>query len=197
MSGGLFQTLQLLLHLNNTIHCFLCNCFRSDLHLRAEWHVCRFAITGSEDSTARVWDLHALAQLDDQNHAGKVHTISVTPDGSTAVSVAADGCAMVWDVQSGSCRHTLKGHAGALHWACLASDGRTLLTVAGDRMVKIWDCITGSCSATLPSRRASSFVCCANESVVCCANESAWWSHLVLAGVLVASFRITVALQKE
>ncbi|KAA6423724.1 MAG: hypothetical protein FRX49_06295 [Trebouxia sp. A1-2] len=112
----------------------------------------RFAITGSEDSTARVWDLHAPAQLDDQNHAGKVHTISVTPDGSIAVSVAADGCAMVWDVQSGSCRHTLKGHAGALHWACLASDGRTLLTVAGDRMVKIWDCITGSCSATLPKR---------------------------------------------
>lgn len=126
--------------------------------------------------------MHAPAQLDDQNHAGKVHTITVTPDGSTAVSVAADGCAMVWDVQSGGCRHTLKGHAGALHWACLASDGRTLLTVAGDRMVKIWDCITGSCSATLPSRRA--------PSVACCGNESAWWSHLVLAGVLVPSFRI-------
>jgi len=155
------------------------------LHKKAEWHVCRFAITGSEDSTARVWDLHAPAQLDDQNHAGKVHTISVTPDGSTAVSVAADGCAMVWDVQSGSCRHTLKGHAGALHWACLASDNRTLLTVAGDRMVKSWDCITGSCSATLPSRRPPCFAYCATES--------AWWSHLRLPGVLVASFRFTVS----
>lgn len=125
----------------------------------------RFAITGSEDSTARVWDLHAPAQVDDQNHAGKVHTISVTPDGSTAVSAAADGCAMVWDVQSGSCRHTLKGHAGALHWACLASDDRTLLTVAGDRMVKMWDCITGSCSATLPNHagyRVKSFAASAD-----------------------------------
>ncbi|DBB08019.1 TPA: hypothetical protein ACH3X3_009392 [Trebouxia sp. C0006] len=125
----------------------------------------RFAITGSEDSTARVWDLHAPAQLDDQNHAGKVHTISMTPDGSTAVSVAADGCAMVWDVQSGSCRHTLKGHAGALHWACLASDNRTLLTIAGDRMVKSWDCITGSCSATLPNHagyRVKSFAASAD-----------------------------------
>ena len=112
---------------------------------------CRFAITGSEDSTARVWDLQAPAQAEGQNHAGKVHSMSVTPDGSTAVSVAADGCAMVWDVQSGSCRHTLKGHAAALHWACLASDERTLLTVAGDRMVKIWDCVTGTCRATLPS----------------------------------------------
>ncbi len=119
--------------------------------IQGEWLACRFAITGSEDCTARVWDLQAPPQQDDQNHAGKVHNMSVAPDGATAVSVAADGCAMVWDVRSGSCCHALKGHAAALHWACLASDGRTLLTAAGDRMVKIWDCVTGSCSATLPS----------------------------------------------
>lgn len=113
---------------------------------------CRFAITGSEDSTARVWDLQAPPRLDDQNHAGKVHCMSVGPDGATAVSVSADGCAMVWDVQSGNCRHTLKGHGTALHWASLASDGRTLLTVAGDRMIKAWDIVTGNCGATLPSR---------------------------------------------
>lgn len=111
----------------------------------------RFAITGSEDSTARVWDLHAPAPVNDQAHAGKVHRMSVSTDGNTAVSVAADGCAMVWCVQSGACRHTLRGHAAALHWACLASDGRNLITVAGDRMVKMWDCVMGSCSATLPS----------------------------------------------
>ena len=120
--------------------------------------ICRFAITGSEDSTARVWDLQAPPQLDDQNHAGKVHCMSVTPDGATAVSVAADGCAMVWDVQSGSCRHTLKGHAGALHWAALGSDGCTLLTVAGDRMIKAWDIVAGYCSATLPSTVSSTVV---------------------------------------
>lgn len=99
-----------------------------------------------------MWDLQAPPLLDDRNHAGKVHCMSVTPDGATAVSVAADGCAMVWDVQSGSCRHTLKGHATALHWASLASDGRTLLTVAGDRSIKAWDIESGSCGATLPSK---------------------------------------------
>lgn len=78
--------------------------------------------------------------------------MSVAPNGATAVSVAADGCAMVWDVQSGNCCHTLKGHASALHWASLASDGRTLLTVAGDRMVKAWDIVSGTCGATLPSK---------------------------------------------
>ena len=116
---------------------------------------CRFAITGSEDCTARVRDLQAPPGVDDQNHAGKVFCMSVAPDGATAVSVAADGCAMVWDVQSGSCRHTLKGHATALHWASLASDGRTLLTVAGDRMIKAWDIMTGNCGATLPSKPSS------------------------------------------
>ena len=124
---------------------------------------CRFAITGSQDSTARVWDLQAPPRLDDQNHAGKVHCVSVAPDGAMAVSVAADGCAMVWDVQSGNCRHTLKGHATALHWASLASDGRTLLTVAGDRMIKAWDIVTGRCGATLPSKPSSTL--CVNMSL--------------------------------
>lgn len=104
--------------------------------------------------------MQAPPRLDDQNHAGKVHCMSVAPDGATAVSVAADGCAMVWDVQSGNCRHTLKGHATALHWASLASDGRTLLTVAGDRMVKAWDITTGACGATLPSKLLQSLLTC-------------------------------------
>ena len=99
-----------------------------------------------------MWDLQAPPQEEDQNHAGKVHNMTVSADGATAVSVAADGCAMVWDVQSGSCRHTLRGHASGLHWVCLASDCTTLLAAAGDRMVKAWDCKAGTCSATLPSR---------------------------------------------
>lgn len=112
---------------------------------------CRFAITGAEDSTARVWDLQAPSQVLDQSHAGKVHCMAVSPDGNTALSVGADAAGMVWDVRSGSCRHTLKGHAAGVHWACVSSDARHVLTAAGDRMIKLWDSCTGACVATLPS----------------------------------------------
>lgn len=116
--------------------------------------LCRFAITGAEDCTARVWDLQAPSQLPDQNHAGKVHCMAVSPDGTTALSVGADAAGMVWNVRDGSCRHTLKGHAVGVHWGCISSDGRHMLTAAGDRMVKLWDCHTGACLATLPSESA-------------------------------------------
>lgn len=111
----------------------------------------RFAITGAEDSTTRVWDLHAPSQLLDQSHAGKVHCMAASPDGNTALSVGADAAGMAWNVRDGSCRHTFKGHAAGVHWGCISSDARHILTASGDRMVNLWDCATGSCLATLPS----------------------------------------------
>ena len=76
--------------------------------------------------------------------------MAVSPDGFTALSLAADAAGMVWDVRTGSCWHTLKGHASGVHWACISSDTKHVLTAAGDRTVKLWDCHTGACIATLP-----------------------------------------------
>ena len=98
--------------------------------------------------------------------------MSVSADGATAVSVAADGCAMVWDVQSGSCRHTLKGPAAALHWVYSATDSSTVLTVAGNRMVKAWDSNTGACTATLPSTPMFPCVSCFQMRACCLALTS-------------------------
>ena len=62
---------------------------------------CRFAVTANMDATAIVWDLAAQGRITAPTHAGKVLGITVSPEGSTAASLGADGLAHVWKCSSG------------------------------------------------------------------------------------------------
>ena len=47
----------------------------------------RFAVTGSEDATARVWDLQAGSTQVQRSHNGKVNALAVQRTGNMVVSV--------------------------------------------------------------------------------------------------------------
>ena len=64
-------------------------------------------MSGSEDATARVWDLKAGALRQQRAHAGRAHGIVVAADGKTAASFGDDG-ALVWDTASGVCLGALE-----------------------------------------------------------------------------------------
>ena len=64
-------------------------------------------MSGSEDATARVWDLKAGALRQQRAHAGRAHGIVVAADGKTAASFGDDG-ALVWDTASGACLGALE-----------------------------------------------------------------------------------------
>lgn len=46
----------------------------------------RFAVTGSMDGTARVWDLAAGSAHLQRAHAGRVHGLIATPNGTSVIS---------------------------------------------------------------------------------------------------------------
>ena len=46
----------------------------------------RFAVTGSMDGTARIWDLAAGSAHLQRAHAGRVHGLVATPDGTSVIS---------------------------------------------------------------------------------------------------------------
>ena len=68
-------------------------------------------------------------------------------DGVHVVSGSLDTSIRVWDVETGSCKHTLMGHQSLTSGMELR--GNLLVSGNADSTVKIWDVQTGQCLLTL------------------------------------------------
>jgi WD40 repeat protein len=103
-----------------------------------------------------LWDVATGAEVrslgtgNTQSQAGIVNSISFSPDGKTLASSGEEVLANVqlWDVATGTVRHTLKGHS---EFVVFSPDG-TLATGSWEN-VKLWDVTTGVELRTLPADR--------------------------------------------
>ncbi len=112
----------------------------------------RWAASGSEDKTVKLWDLETgdcRATL--SGHQNEVKSVAITPDGTRILSASNDKTIRVWDARSGRHLTTLTGHSHFVLSVFAMSDGlRALSGAAGnDKMVKLWDLDSGKCLATL------------------------------------------------
>jgi len=82
-------------------------------------------------------------------HTGKVASVALSADTSTAVSAGEDGTLLVWDTASGRCRRTLNGTTESLTAVALSADGCTVVSGGEDRIVRIWDTVSGDCCQAL------------------------------------------------
>jgi serine/threonine protein kinase/Tol biopolymer transport system component len=89
-------------------------------------------------------------------HRFEVYTVAFSPDGKTLASgggyFSADlkpGEIMIWDVETGKLRESLKGHTGGVWSVAFSPDGKTLASASADKTVKLWDVKTGSAKASL------------------------------------------------
>lgn len=68
-------------------------------------------------------------------------------DGIHVVSGSLDTSIRVWEVESGSCKHTLMGHQSLTSGMELRNN--ILVSGNADSTVKVWDIISGQCLQTL------------------------------------------------
>ena len=67
----------------------------------------RLALSGSSDTTVKVWDLRSGQELHLAGHAYGVRSVALSADGHLALSASSDRTVKVWDLETGQCLATL------------------------------------------------------------------------------------------
>ncbi|MFE5795161.1 WD40 repeat domain-containing protein [Streptomyces sp. NPDC056503] len=100
--------------------------------------------TGSEDGTARLWDVRTgKPRLTLTGHTKSVSSVAFAPDGATLATGSFDGTARLWDARTGRSRLTATGDAEGVSAVAISPDGATLATGGLNGVVRLWDTGTG------------------------------------------------------
>ncbi len=116
------------------------------------------ALSGSEDSTVRVWALETgTCERVLEGHTGSVFDVAFSPDGRRALSGSFDGTVRVWALGTGTCERVLEGHTGSVFGVAFSPDGRRALSGSFDGTVRVWALGTGTCERVLEGHVGSVF----------------------------------------
>ena len=119
-------------------------------------------ITGSRDSTLRVWKLpqpgdrqifHAGPPARDTDNPYFLRTLSghhnsvraIAAHGDTLISGSYDCTVRVWKISNGDLIHRLQGHTQKVYSVVLDHARNRCISGSMDNLVKVWDLNTGSC----------------------------------------------------
>lgn len=119
-------------------------------------------ITGSRDSTLRVWKLpqpgdrqicHAGPPANDRDNPYFLRTLSghhnsvraIAAHGDTLISGSYDCSVRVWKISTGEQLHRLQGHTQKVYSVVLDHARQRCISGSMDNLVKVWDLSTGTC----------------------------------------------------
>ncbi len=100
--------------------------------------------TGSQDTTARLWDTEhgaLIAILDD--HQGYVLEVEFSSDDTLLATASYDNTARLWDAKNGVPLATLEGHSEDIISMAFSPDGKRLATGSTDMTTRLWDTTSG------------------------------------------------------
>ncbi|WP_136464909.1 caspase family protein [Flagellimonas onchidii] len=106
-------------------------------------------LTGSNDKTARLWDVETGKLLQIFNgHFSYVWSAMFDSESKIVITNSYDGSAKFWDVESGELLKSFDGHAGSVETSCFRSEENLLLTGSADFTAKLWDVSSGTAIQT-------------------------------------------------
>ena len=104
----------------------------------------RYLITGSEDHTAKLWDIASGEELRSfAGHSDRIYSVAVSPDGRSLITGSKDKTAKLWEIESGKEVRSFAGHSDAVSSVAVSPDGRYLISGSWDKTAKLWDIETG------------------------------------------------------
>jgi len=94
--------------------------------------------------------LPTALDLDLAGAAVVLRSLAFSPDGAHLLAIGDDLAVRVWDLETGTLRHLLKGHQATIAMARFSPDGQRLVTASWDRTAQIWDVTSGEGIQVLP-----------------------------------------------
>ncbi|MEV5385464.1 serine/threonine-protein kinase [Streptomyces sp. NPDC052721] len=104
----------------------------------------RLALSGGEDGTVRLWDVHTgrcLGVLD--GHGAKVRSVSFSGDGRFAFSGGEDGSVRWWELATGRMLRAYADGGQGVHSVCPSADGRFVLSCGQGSRARMWELDSG------------------------------------------------------
>jgi WD40 repeat protein len=101
-------------------------------------------LLSSEGGALRLWDVkQGRERRETSGHAGAVACVALSPDGTRAITAAADHTARLWDVGSGSELFVFGGYVEQVRSAAFSPTGKLALVADLAGTQKLWDLETG------------------------------------------------------
>ena len=107
----------------------------------------KYVVTGSNDKTARIWDLKDGKERSVlKGHSKGVTAVAISSDSQYVVTASEDKTARVWNLKNGGLRRVLEGDSDAvMSVVAISADLKYVVTAgSGDKTpVRIWDLESG------------------------------------------------------
>ncbi|VEU20476.1 DEKNAAC101314 [Brettanomyces naardenensis] len=121
-------------------------------------------ISGSYDTTARVWDLRTgECKFVLAGHADRIYSCVYDFERNQCYTGSVDNTVRIWDLSTGKCNAILEGHQMLV--GLIASSRNALVSAAADWTVRIWDPDTGQPRSVLRGHN-SAITCVQNSDYV-------------------------------
>jgi WD40 repeat protein/class 3 adenylate cyclase len=103
----------------------------------------KYALTGSQDGTARLWDRQSGREIRQYaGHKGGISAVAFSPDGKSVATGGNDQTTRIWDAATGQQLQVFAESSGVTAVA-FSPDGSFILTNGGNKVARLWDAGTG------------------------------------------------------
>ncbi|MBR8839700.1 MAG: caspase family protein [Stigonema ocellatum SAG 48.90 = DSM 106950] len=100
----------------------------------------RYIVSGSDDKTLRLWDIHGnLRGQPFRGHESCVTCVAFSPDGQYIVSGSRDNTLRLWDIHGNSQGQPFCGHENWVYSVVFSSDGQYIVSGSRDKTLRLWD----------------------------------------------------------
>jgi WD40 repeat protein len=98
----------------------------------------KFIVTGSEDKTARIWNIEGNQLFVLAGHKEAVTSVAISPDSKFIVTGSGDKTARIWNME-GNLLFVLEGHENGVQSVAISPDSKFIVTGSHDGTARVWN----------------------------------------------------------